>query len=564
MPKINRLSQCKTLDDFNEFSTQIKFKETSKGRFFIFTDKDGNALRRYTMNQMTHRFVHCVNTSERFLKSRKALKEYQFKVIQGYEILQKLNKNTIQKPTWRQKMHKRVGNIFYSMTHRGPSKKIAIAKIQKKYPSMETLVDEAIKKTDLTRNFQNSDEILTQLNSILDTFQIEFSKHYFLLSEALEEPLIQTKLIDHLMKRPLERTAILAYAKKYDLKKFTNQYIIRILEDTIKNNADSENLFNLVDAALTEEGFSFKEICTNRELLESNVSFFQNLLLKEALIDYSITHNCYQCLNFYFDITIRSKASEISERGLVEVLYKELGINAGSLKDILQTPKNYPNLFKSPFILPELVAFARENNLFHFLYVHFEDLAERITKKLSQNYYHNEWDLVDEMESEFKREGRSINEILKNPDIFRNATPQSVSLDNPFILKSLVSYAKFMGHTNFLKAQLHYLFNKMKTSFKPPLLLPSSLRVKAYASSIEAFFTANGRSLGEILDNSWNVQNPDSRKDLFGPYFCPIMIDYARTHNISVFLDDHLKFLLNKLNNDIITKPSLKYRYAYF
>lgn len=542
MPKINRLSQCKTVDEFNEFASKLKFREFPKGRFYVYKMKHAHfsTSRTYTMNQIINRFDHCVIKSEGALNRQfydhKEYKDHTIKVIQGCKALKKLNKISINR-TCIQKICKIFGNFIYSITHMCRNKKIVLFRIEKKYLGINNRFTQKTAFTQTQNSHEESDIVTSKkVHSTQKIINQHSSNFHSNASNSFREDKIEHVQI----------------TKEHEL-----TTILLDLEDFVKINTVSENLLNHIIVELGKKGFSLNDILTDRKLFESNTSFFQHPLLKKTLINYSILNDHFKCIDFYLEFVFLHKQSDILEQGLLKVIRDELDIEESSFLKIIEKPESYPSLLQNSPILPILIAYARENNLNNFLNFHFEDLSQRIYEKIKLNIWYKHkfiLRLFSEIENNFLNEYRSLDEILKNLESFQNFKNQPL-LNDKIILESIIYYAKRMHKYKFLDAHLHSVFNDIKATFNSSSA-PSILRIDYYTSTIERLFTDQGRSLSEILTNAWIKQNPEFKSDLFDPFLGPIMLNYAKKNNITEFLDTHLEFTFEKIINNLLANST--------
>lgn len=124
---INRLSKCKTLNDFNYFSKNIKTDAKSGGRSFIYTDSKGKT--HSYMNQIVHRFDKCIKKSKQTANTNLCAE-----VNAGLDAIDQWNQDADAKAkTCMLGFRKWLGNGWYSLFHKHP-KDQTLADIKAAYP----------------------------------------------------------------------------------------------------------------------------------------------------------------------------------------------------------------------------------------------------------------------------------------------------------------------------------------------------------------------------------------------------------------------------------------------
>ena len=130
--QINRLSGCKTLEDFNEFATHLKVDGKSTGRSFVYVDKKGRNTRSYTMNQIVRQFDQCIQKSK-----KTANKDLSKEVNEGLDFIDRCNNEANQaKHSSSLSTRQKLGNRWYGLTHRGADKEAILEKIREVYPKV--------------------------------------------------------------------------------------------------------------------------------------------------------------------------------------------------------------------------------------------------------------------------------------------------------------------------------------------------------------------------------------------------------------------------------------------
>lgn len=115
---INRLSKCKTLDDFNRFVGHLEVSQKN-ARTFVLLNSKGKEKRSYTMNQIVHRLEACVK------KADAAAPETGDKIRIALKVIDARDEEASSAPpsTCCLSMRKTMGNAWFSFKHLGFNKK---------------------------------------------------------------------------------------------------------------------------------------------------------------------------------------------------------------------------------------------------------------------------------------------------------------------------------------------------------------------------------------------------------------------------------------------------------
>lgn len=130
--KTTKLSDCKTLDDFNEFSKRVHVNGKSAGRSFTYVNPDNGRKRSYSMNQIVHQFDKCIKTSK-----KTATNNLCAEVNEGLDAIDQWNAEADRRTNTSLLLPRKwLGNGWYSLTHLGKNKNKTLAKIRAAYPKV--------------------------------------------------------------------------------------------------------------------------------------------------------------------------------------------------------------------------------------------------------------------------------------------------------------------------------------------------------------------------------------------------------------------------------------------
>ena len=283
---INRLSDCKTVDDFNLFSKNLNINANSTSRYFIYTS--GVKARSYTMNQIVYQWNLCLKQSIKTLKDEDdtALwKELRTKIAEGMEKIEALDKAPRKKSIIR-RIRRSVGNFFFALTHSGPNKSQILANIKKNHVDiLYTLVDESVKRAPQLLALAQK---VTRSNEAADTFFREAIENIFLMKHcSFSDILENSEVLERVLNDPLLIKAFVLYAKYENIQDFLDfhlkhlcEIILQKKELTLENSFTSEVLANYLEEFFRLNGRDISEVMHHPDLSEL---LMQDDTIKKAL-----------------------------------------------------------------------------------------------------------------------------------------------------------------------------------------------------------------------------------------------------------------------------------------
>lgn len=123
---MDKLSQCKNIEEFNSFVEKLNMSSYKNGRHFCVSNSKDS--RTYTMNQIVHQFKYCIEKSSCDATEVKS----------GILEIKRLNEKSAKVPITRMRQWRKItGNLLYSLTHFGFKKEAVLEKIEKKFSNVQ-------------------------------------------------------------------------------------------------------------------------------------------------------------------------------------------------------------------------------------------------------------------------------------------------------------------------------------------------------------------------------------------------------------------------------------------